>query len=56
MAYEYALRYHLPMQAGSDSHHVDYPRNPCGISLETRAESIGDIIEAIKTGKAALVM
>lgn len=55
IAYDYALRNNLCMQAGSDSHGVDRPTFACGIGLEQKAESIFDIINAIKQGKAKIV-
>jgi len=48
LAYEFAAFHNLPMQAGSDSHHVKYPHSPCGIILDKKADSIFDIIEALK--------
>jgi len=54
MGYDYAQKYNLPMQAGSDSHGVGHPATG-GVVLEERAESIFDIINAIKSGKAKVV-
>ena len=47
MALAYAKLHNLPEQAGSDSHHKDTPVLG-GIKLQKKAESIFDIIEAIK--------
>jgi predicted metal-dependent phosphoesterase TrpH len=55
LAYEYALRNKLHMQAGSDSHGTDRPLFPCGVALAKKAENIFDIINAIKQGTAKLV-
>jgi hypothetical protein len=54
MAYEFAIRHNLPIQAGSDSHHVDYPTTPCGITLKNKAKNIFDIINAIVTRKVEI--
>jgi len=53
-ALAYALKYDLPMQSGTDSHGRG-ERYFAGISLETKAESIQDIINAIKAKKVRLV-
>jgi hypothetical protein len=53
-AFEYAEKHNLPMMAGSDAH-CDYLKKPAGIVLKKRAESIFDIIDAIKAGKIELV-
>jgi hypothetical protein len=47
-AFAFAKRHDLPMQVGSDSHNV-YAPHYCGIRLRNRAESIFDIIEAIRS-------
>jgi hypothetical protein len=54
-AFEYARLHNLPMQAGSDSHHVNAPF-ASGIALASKAESIADIITAIKTRQAELIL
>ncbi|MCL2084809.1 MAG: PHP domain-containing protein [Oscillospiraceae bacterium] len=54
-AYEFARLHNLPMQAGSDSHHTDIPFTS-GIALPKKAESIFDIIAAIKTKQAELIV
>ena len=53
-AREFAIRHNLPMQAGSDSHFADIPF-ASGISLCVKAQSIFDIIEAIKTRNIELI-
>ena len=55
LAYDYALRNNLHMQAGSDTHGVGRPDFACGMALEKKADSIYDIINAIKQGTAKLV-
>ncbi|MCL2287095.1 MAG: PHP domain-containing protein [Firmicutes bacterium] len=55
LGYDYALRNNLCMQAGSDSHGVGRPDFACGVALEKKADSIFDIINAIKLGTAKLV-
>ena len=54
-AYNYALLHDLPMMSGSDSH-SDYTPTVGGVSLSEKAESIHDIIEAIKSNQAGLVL
>ena len=54
-ALTFATRHGLPMQAGSDSHNVDL-RFASGVALEKKAESIFDIINAVKTGAARLIL
>lgn len=51
----YALSYDLPQVAGSDAHGTDLP---CltGISIPTKAESENDIISAIRTRTAKLIV
>jgi hypothetical protein len=53
-AYEFALKYNLPMQVGTDDHGRGnkYYR---AIALEQKAETIHDIIRAIKERQAKLV-
>jgi len=46
-AYAFAKRHDLPMQAGTDSHSKDADHYS-GIKLKNKAESIFDIIEALK--------
>jgi hypothetical protein len=46
-AQKFARLHNLPMQAGTDSHFADIPFSS-GISLKNKAESIFDIIEALK--------
>jgi len=50
LAHAYAVRKNLPMQAGSDSHYTHEPAKPCGVLLEKRADSVHDIINAIRAG------
>lgn len=54
-ALDFAHRHGLPMQAGSDSHseHLGFAS---GIALDKRAESISDIIKAIQTKRANLIL
>ena len=51
----FAERHGLPMQSGSDSHNVDL-RFASGVVLDRKAESIFDIIGAIKSGAAQLIL
>jgi len=53
-ALAFAQEHELPMQAGTDSHRAG-GYNYSGIKLDKKAESIGDIIEAIKTGNVTLI-
>ncbi|MCL2056841.1 MAG: PHP domain-containing protein [Oscillospiraceae bacterium] len=53
-AQSFAALHNLPVQAGSDSHSADIPI-VSGIGLEKKAESISDIINALKNGKARLI-
>ena len=53
-AYAFAKEHDLPMQSGTDSHRTG-GYNYAGILLRERAESIHDIIEAIKTGNVTLL-
>jgi len=52
-AFAFAQQHELPMQAGSDSHMVNH-RIRSGIFLDRKAESIYDIIRAIKAKKIIL--
>ena len=54
-ALAFAKRHNLPMQAGSDSHD-SYMPFLSGIKLQKKAESIFDIINAIKSRDAALIL
>jgi len=54
-AFAFAKKHNLPIQAGSDSHGVNIPI-VSGIKLSKRADSIFDIIEAIKTRKVELIL
>ena len=51
----FALKHDIPMQAGTDSH-GRYNEFYSGIELNDRAESIFDIIDAIKARKACLIL
>jgi len=52
-AFTFALEHNLPMQSGTDSHRTgNY--NYKGIILQEKAESIHDIIKAIKTNNVVL--
>ena len=53
-ALAFARLHSLPMQAGSDSHNINAVFTS-GIILEKRAESIHDIIAAIKTNRVTLI-
>ena len=55
-AYKFAKKHSLPMQAGTDSHEAGSYYCLSGIKLEKRARSIHDVIEAIKTGSAELIL
>ena len=53
-ALAFAKKHNLPMQAGSDSHSVNH--SPVsGVMLKNKADSIFDIIDAIKAGNAELI-
>jgi predicted metal-dependent phosphoesterase TrpH len=54
-AREFARLHGLPMQAGSDSHFSGHSF-ASGIALTKKAKSILDIIEAIKTNQAELIL
>jgi len=51
----FAKQHGVCAQAGSDSHHKDFPA-PSGIALDKRAESIFDIIAAIRENRAELLI
>jgi hypothetical protein len=53
-AEKFARLHNIPMQAGTDSHHEQLPFTS-GIGLKKRAESIKDIIDAIKNGGVELI-
>ena len=53
-ALAFAEKHDLPMQAGTDSHSIR-ERHYSGIALQEKAESIYDIIEAIKTRNVTLL-
>jgi len=54
-AYNFAKKHNIPMQAGSDSHEADCC-NPSGIILKKRAESIHDIINALKSNQVEMFL
>lgn len=54
-AYAFARKHNLPVQAGSDSHHID-SSFASGIILNNKAKSIFDIIDAIKTQSVELIV
>jgi hypothetical protein len=56
-AKQYALKYRLALQAGSDAHWPELPKGQVrtGIILEKRADSIHDIINALKTRSAQVI-
>ena len=54
-AFKFAKKHSLPMQAGTDSHNSE-SYYLSGIKLKKRARSIHDIIEAIKSGRAELIL
>ena len=54
-ALKFAIDNNLPFQAGSDSHRAKL-RFSSGIELKTRAESIFDIINAIKAREVELIV
>jgi hypothetical protein len=54
-AHAFARLHGLPMQSGTDSHHTGLSFTS-GVALPKKAESIFDIIEAIKTGRAELIL
>lgn len=54
-AREFAHLHNLPVQAGSDSHDKNF-QSPSGIALENKANSIFDIIRAIKERRAELIL
>jgi predicted metal-dependent phosphoesterase TrpH len=59
-ALAFAKEHDLPMQAGTDSHHMDLIHMPqpfrSGITLKERAKDIHDIIEAIKNKEVELIL
>ena len=55
-AHTFAKKHSLPMQSGSDSHEVSPYSFQSGIILEKRAKTIHDIIDAIKSGSAELIL
>ena len=55
MAFRFAKKHSLPMQAGSDSHEADSYYGLSGIKLQKRAKNIHDIIAEIKSGSAELI-
>jgi hypothetical protein len=54
-AFEFARKHKIPMQAGTDSHHTDQ-NFTSGVALTEKAGSVFDIIDAIKTGTAELIL
>lgn len=54
-AFDFARLHNLPEQAGSDSHHTDLSV-VSGIKLNSKAKSIFDIVDAIKTRSAELII
>ena len=54
-ALEFAIQHGLPMQAGSDSHNASIPFTS-GIVLDKKADSIFDIINAIKANNKKLIV
>jgi predicted metal-dependent phosphoesterase TrpH len=54
-ALEFANIHGLPVQAGSDSHVKNFPA-PSGVALADKAETIFDIINAIKERRAELIL
>ena len=54
-ALAFAKRYNLPMQAGTDSHNASMSRYS-GIKLRKKAESIYDIINAIKNREITIIL
>ena len=54
-AFAFAKRHGLAVQAGSDSHRLDLPF-VSGVALSEKAERIEDIIEAIRTQRAGLIL
>ena len=55
-AFKFAKKHSLPMQAGTDSHEAGCYNGLSGIKLNQRAKSIFDIIAAIKSGEAELIL
>jgi len=54
-AFDFARKHNLPMQSGSDSHSEDLSF-ASGIVLQKKAESIHDIINALKMKQAQLIL
>ena len=55
-ALDYAKKTGLPIQSGSDSHEARLHYSTGGIKLASKAESIFDIINAIKSFKAKMIV
>ena len=55
-AFKFAKKHTLPMQAGSDSHEAGLYGGLSGIKLNKKAKNIHDIISAIKSGDAELIL
>jgi len=53
-AYEFAKRNNVPIQAGSDSHHIRHARYS-GIKMAEKAKNVFDIIDAITERKIELI-
>jgi hypothetical protein len=53
-ALKYARLHGLPMQAGTDCHYAETPYCS-GVALQKKADSIFDVIEAIKSNRAVLI-
>ena len=56
MAYKFAKKHSLPMQAGTDSHEAEMYYGLSGIRLSKRANNIHEIIKEIKSGDAELIL
>ena len=54
-AWNFAKKHGLPVQSGSDSHNV-HPHFVSGVRLYSKAESIYDVIDAIKGKRAGLIL
>jgi len=54
-ALAFARQNGLPVQAGSDSHHPAHP-HMSGVALSKKAETVFDVIEAIRAGQAELIL
>ena len=55
-AFRFAKKHSLPIQAGSDSHDAELYSGVSGIKLNKKAKSIHDIVLAIKSGDAELIL